>query len=410
MPPLEKTAEISDRSNDDYIAQLLTQDAREHSLRYSALGTYGILNKRPTGSAPKPNTRFLQHILRETDTHNANLKRKEEYEAREKHRQLQRERKFSRESKHDTRERESKRRRVESSEDKERDRRKRRSNRSRDYSSEREDYASTSIIHSTERNRKHNSDPRLRQESHRNRHHRRHEYDDKYERYDKRGKSKHSSDSRRSHGHKSSSKRHSDRQQTDIKKDAPKSANPLDRQLAHDSDDSDVHSTRSIDSDPLSSLIGPQPPSKADARDPPTIPRGRGAYKVNTSNIDSHFAEEYDPSTDILPGEDDLNSRKNSRRPVAGLATEGDDWDMALEALRDRVAWKQRGAERLREAGFGDKVVERWENTKAFAGLDNCGGDGDMADVKWAKKGEGREWDRGKVVDEGGDISIKPMW
>ncbi|KAI1919776.1 hypothetical protein LOZ12_002263 [Ophidiomyces ophidiicola] len=392
MPPLQKAAEISDRSNDDYIAQLLTQDAR---------------------SAPKPNTRFLQHILRETDTHNANLKRKEEYEAREKHRKLQRERKFSRESKHDTRERESKRRRVESSEDKERDRRKRRSDRSRDYSSEREESTSTSINHSTERNRKHNSDPRLRQESHRHRHHRRHEYDDKYERYDKRGKSKHSSDSRRSYEHKSSSKRRSDRQNHDnktVKKDAPKSANSLDRQIAHDSDDSDVHTTRSIDSDPLSSLIGPQPPSKADARDPPTIPRGRGAYKVNTSNIDSHFAEEYDPSTDILPGEDNLNSGKNSRRPVAGLATEDDDWDMALEALRDRVAWKQRGAERLREAGFGDNVVERWENTKAFAGLDNCGGDGDMADVKWAKKGEGREWDRGKVVDEGGDISIKPMW
>ena len=28
-------------------------------------------------------------------------------------------------------------------------------------------------------------------------------------------------------------------------------------------------------------------------------------------------------------------------------------------------------------------------------------------DVVWRKKGEGREWDRGKVVDEEGDVEVR---
>lgn len=58
---------------------------------------------------------------------------------------------------------------------------------------------------------------------------------------------------------------------------------------------------------------------------------------------------------------------------------EGDDWDMVL----DRVKWRQQGAERLRAAGFTDKDIEAWETGK-------------KPEVRWAKSGEGREWDRGK--------------
>jgi hypothetical protein len=139
--------------------------------------------------------------------------------------------------------------------------------------------------------------------------------------------------------------------------------------------------------------------------------------------MDSHFADNYDPSLDIHPDEDDENdpvSSKTSktttrRRPVPGLGTEDDDWDMALEALRDRTLWRRNGAERLREAGFGNEVVEKWSSNGAFAGLNGSGsGGGDrekgVEDVKWTKKGEGREWDRGKVVDEDGHVDVKASW
>ena len=36
--------------------------------------------------------------------------------------------------------------------------------------------------------------------------------------------------------------------------------------------------------------------------------------------------------------------------------------------------------------------------------------DGDEEDVRWAKKGEGREWDRGKVVDEDGNVAVQADW
>ena len=99
--------------------------------------------------------------------------------------------------------------------------------------------------------------------------------------------------------------------------------------------------------------------------------------------MDSRFAENYNPSTDVHP-DSDLE----------------DDWDQALEALRDRQRWKQQGAERLRSAGFSDAQVKQWEK----------GGEKDESDVTWAKRGEGREWDRGKVVDDDGQIDLKPEW
>lgn len=99
--------------------------------------------------------------------------------------------------------------------------------------------------------------------------------------------------------------------------------------------------------------------------------------------MDTHFSSDYDPSADVHPNSDS-----------------GNDWDQALEALRDRQRWKQQGAERLRSAGFTEIEVQKWEK----------GGEKREVDVKWAKKGEGREWDRGKVVDDEGDIDVKPEW
>lgn len=77
-----------------------------------------------------------------------------------------------------------------------------------------------------------------------------------------------------------------------------------------------------------------------------------------------------------------------------------DDWGEALEVMRDRERWKQQGADRLRAAGFRDDQVKKWEK----------GGDPMEEDVVWTKRGQDREWDRGKVVDEDGDVELKAEW
>jgi len=162
------------------------------------------------------------------------------------------------------------------------------------------------------------------------------------------------------------------------------------------------------ESDPLEDLIGPLPPHKDGTDLAPIRSRGRGAYKPSASAIDVHFAADYDPTQDVQPNDDGhhVDSRP-SRRPVAGLMTEEDDWDMALEAMRDRAKWRQKGEDRLRAAGLNDATIDRWKSNAAFTGLD---GERNPDDVKWSKKGEGREWDRGKVMDDEGHIDVKAVW
>jgi len=138
-----------------------------------------------------------------------------------------------------------------------------------------------------------------------------------------------------------------------------------------------VHSPAS-DSDPLEALIGPPP-----APSPPKVnSRGRGTF-ASTSGIDSHFSSHYDPSADVQPDPDTVH----------------DDWDMALEALRDRQKWQKQGAERLKAAGFSEEEVEKWER----------GGEKREEDVRWQGQGEGREWDRGKVVGKEG-VETRAEW
>ena len=101
------------------------------------------------------------------------------------------------------------------------------------------------------------------------------------------------------------------------------------------------------------------------------------------SGIDSRFSSTYDPTVDVQLDPDEEN-----------------DWDQALEALRDRQKWKQQGADRLRAAGFTEEEIGKWEK----------GGEKREEDVKWAKKGEGREWDRGKTIDDDGSVTTGESW
>ena len=136
--------------------------------------------------------------------------------------------------------------------------------------------------------------------------------------------------------------------------------------------------TPASESDPLEAIIGPPPPPPA----PNVRARGRGTF-ASGSAMDTHFSSTYDPSIDVLPNSDSEN-----------------DWDQALEALKDRQRWKQQGAERLRSAGFTEDEVSKWEK----------GGERTEGDVRWRGKGEDREWDRGKVVDEDGVVDTRPEW
>lgn len=119
------------------------------------------------------------------------------------------------------------------------------------------------------------------------------------------------------------------------------------------------------DSDPLEDLIGPMPAPRY---------RGRGTV-AGSSGIDRRFSESYDPSTDVaMPDEDAW----------------GSTWDDAVEAFRDRQKLRQAQEERMRSAGFGDDQISRLSGRAGAAAAVEEG------DVKWSKAGEKREWDLGK--------------
>ena len=147
-------------------------------------------------------------------------------------------------------------------------------------------------------------------------------------------------------------------------------------------------STLSRKSNSSSDDIGPYLPSRTSSTAHTTLPppriRGRGAVN-GESAMTARFNPSYDPTIDVQPDEDT------------------DDWDMALEAMRDRQRWKQQGAERLRSAGFNDSFIKAWETNTTK----------DENKIKWKTKEEsgGREWDRGKVVDgETGEVNLKAAW
>ncbi|EEA19478.1 hypothetical protein TMatcc_009613 [Talaromyces marneffei ATCC 18224] len=392
-------------NNDEYVAQLLASEAKDKSLKYSALGLQAYLPRRPTDRAPKPNTRFLKNILRDTDTHNAALRRKEEEDARERMCKLRGERSPPRrERRHQDRspsrrdkERSSRREHID---DSSREHHKSRSERHRrrhegDGSESDRDRETSSRSHRRHRDEERRS-RRSRRESSRSRHRSSRYSRDKRSASPRRSRSESLGSSRRH--------RHNDKDYERRKRDD----RPAEDDTAQLESRKDAYSSDN-ESDPLEDLVGPLPREKASG-----IPiRGRGSYRQNTSTIDAHFERDYNPKLDVDLSDNDETSKRSSRRPVAGLMTkdEDEDWNMALEALRDRANWRQKGEERLRTAGFDESTVRRWKEDPAFAnGSSNNDAAGRVEDVKWAKKGEGREWDRGKVLNEHGHYDVKGQW
>lgn len=406
---------------DDYVAGLLSQEATDCSTRYSALGLDAYKSsKRPTNQ-PKPNTRFLNNIIRDTNSHNRALLAKESAESqarlreleraeREKQREQERLQRRARPGPADTRKRilgdiaafistgteRPQRKRRESDRDKgaekksrgrdERERSPRRSSGDAKYGehgcgqTNHELFEGSSGSRASGRlksDKTHDEDDRG---SARRRYRDRSE--DDTERHHKRI-SRHERDrdsDKTSARHSKSSRHDSERERERHHRTRPRSKSPSrhkrsaqassSKRPPETEDDIDMHS----DSDPLDDLIGPAPPHTAE----PVQARGRGAH-ASSSGIDGRFAADYDPTLDIgpefVPGPDSGN------------------WEDTVEAYRDRQKWRQQGAERLRGAGYTEDEIKRWET----------GDKKDETDVRWTEKGAVREWDRGKVVDNDRD-------
>ncbi|GAP91312.1 putative pre-mRNA-splicing factor 38B [Rosellinia necatrix] len=378
MPPSHEMA------TDDYVAELLAKEAGDCSLKYSAMGLDAFkLNKRPANQ-PKPNTRFLNNIIRDTTSHNRALLAKENAESRARLRDLE---------EADRRKRDEEERKIRRSRPGPSDTRKRMLG----------DIAA--ILGGPTKRRK----PNDKENTNANTTSDRDEPDDRYDR-GRKGKSRETrraedeakptsrrpardrrSDSRDRH---SRSRRHEERprdrrssphetrdereRRPKHKERSPRGRDKDGRHRQHRRPERgerrapEPAPTRDDDSgsDPLDDIIGPAPPPKA------TVRRGRG-LNAAMSGIDSRFAADYDPTVDVTPDPDEASGGGD------------DDWDGAAEAFLDRQKWKQQGAERLRSAGFTEDQIRKWEK-----------GDGkDESDVQWNKAGRVREWDRGKVVD-----------
>ncbi|RMZ83071.1 hypothetical protein DV738_g1292, partial [Chaetothyriales sp. CBS 135597] len=100
----------------------------------------------------------------------------------------------------------------------------------------------------------------------------------------------------------------------------------------------------------------------------------------SVSAIDAHFDANYDPALDI----------NNHPESAQQGQEEQEDWDLALEAFRDRQKWKQKQTDRMREAGFGDEEIKKWQESNS------SGREKPAGSLRWAKAGEAREWDQGK--------------
>lgn len=401
---------MGDEMSDDAIAALLAKEAKDASIKYSAMGMSAFTSTKQPVNKPKPNTRFLRNLVKETDSHNAALLAKEASDSKARlekltGKKLQPERdirarqlgaisavlsgnatkrprtedrlrttdKRSRVAERSTETKSTDKHSRPSRGDKDSPDYERRRERSRDRDYERSKHSSRRSREDDDdlvRSRRHQSDhgrlspPR---DEHKSRSRRHPSRSPSRSRSRSPRRSKHKDSRRRSRSPRESRRRHYDEKEKPRSSRRERSPRESNRRRADDNEKpksnghaaSNKKAAKTDDSDPLEEIIGPLPPPKVQAR-------GRGAASA-ASGIDSRFSETYDPKLDLSAGD------KES----------GDDWDMVL----DRVKWRQQGAERLRAAGFTDKEISLWETGK-------------KEEVKYSKSGETREWDRGKLMDD----------
>ncbi|KAK1982772.1 pre-mRNA-splicing factor 38B [Colletotrichum cereale] len=279
-----------DLLTDEYVAELLAKEADDCSLQYSSMGMDAFRTDKKPANMPKPNTRFLRHIIKDTNTHNKNLLAKEAAESRARLKDLE---------------------------------------------------------HAEEKERRRKAGPqdiRKRQM----------------------GDIKAILGDRKETPGRAG--RAADNEKPQVKHEPSSGGN---RRATHERererDRDSAGGGEASDSDPLDDFIGPAPAQQVRSR-------GRGAA-AGTSGIDKRFEADYDPKADVEMAEDGAGA---------------EDWDDAVEAFRDRQKWRQNQEARMRAAGYSDEMIKKWREGGA-------GGEHkDERDVRWAKAGEKREWDRGK--------------
>lgn len=378
--------------DDDHIIELLRKDAQAGRLGYS------FTAQRRDKNAPKPNTRFLRNLVRDADSHNAALLAKEKAETRARLKGLESGAKRSRDdagtldddgTKRQRRggEREGRWKGVLSGLGKpslrERDgeRRSERPHKSRDQTTRQEADRIDNDRHSHKESRSHrrrrsrSPDSRSRSPRHRKR-------SDRDRKSSHRSRSREHKDRRRNRSRDGRSRSPDDHHERKVTTRSRPSASHKERALRSPPSKTN-HNSPSDSDDPLTSFLGPAPP-------PVIRPRGRGADSSNRSTMDLRFNDpSYNPRADVALSDSDGEGGKD------------DDWSTSLEALRDRAAWREKGAQRLRDAGFKEQDVAKWESG---------GREKDERDLKWKGKGEGREWDAGKVAGEEGEVRVKAAW
>ncbi|KAI0600683.1 hypothetical protein F4775DRAFT_545004 [Biscogniauxia sp. FL1348] len=387
MPPPQH-----DLLTDDYVAELLAKEANDCSLKYSAMGLDAYKSSKRPANQPKPNTRFLNNIIRDTNSHNRALLAKENAESQARLRDLE----DAEEKKRQDEERKLRRSRPGPSDTRKRmlgdiaailggSPKRRRDDKSDRHASNAEDRAaegsSSGRRHKTTELRGEIGDKNSRKELFADSHHHRHRHS--HRRDSRRDLSRSRSPEERTRKHRERSPR---RKGDLFDEDRPRSDRSKRLEPAYSSSKNE-----SSDSDPLDDIIGPAPPPSAHSK-APIRPRGRGAHS-STSGIDSRFAADYNPQADVAPNLDEDGGGD-------GMTGGDGDWEGAVEAFRDRQKWKQQGAERLRSAGFTEEQIRKWEK----------GDRKDESDVRWNTHGGVREWDRGKVLDEDGSVAVKAEW
>ncbi|KAK4452833.1 hypothetical protein QBC34DRAFT_397095 [Podospora aff. communis PSN243] len=385
---------------DDYVAGVLAKEASEASIKYSSMGLEAFRSPKPANKA-KPNTRFLGRIIKETTNHNAALLAKEAAEAQARLDNLteaeeKRRRKLN-PSSGDIRRHQldnissillgRKRKRAGDENDGVPHPKDAASPVNKEQRSSRSDRGTRGSRHHGEKggedrnpdrpSHRDGDDGRRRSEARRHRDRsrspdsepRRHRHRSPLSDVDRSGRH------RRRISTKDLGRSAGDLVQKDLLRRTRQGRLTTGDLLAGPAPDQKPHPERSgfsrhdtrtdkkDDSDPLEDFIGPAPPPKS-----PVRRRGRGVARGPFA-MDSRFSGGYDPLSDTQAEPEDTG-----------------DWDEAVETFRDRQKWKQQGADRLRAAGFTEEDIKKWEK----------GGEKDIDDVRWAKAGEKREWDRGK--------------
>lgn len=357
---------LSDDELDEYVTQILLNDAKKQKSSYSTLGFRAFLNNTgKDGPVGKPNTRFLRNIVRDVDNHNAALARKEERESRLKLSELSRSNSSSerrgrgrsrsrsperRRSRSPRRRGEHRRPRDHASDDERRESRRHRQSHSRHEDSRDED----------DRSRRRKRHRRRDEESDEERHRRRTSKDRSHRRHDqtrsKRTDSKENDRKRRHRRHHLPSSRSLSPHRTK----RHRTPNPEEHTPHHPQDSSSRRSS-----------IGPDQPISG----PEYIRiKGRGTTSSRPNPLDLKFSPSYDPriDTQAIPSP--------SPEPQ-------DDWGIALRALRAR-----------QEHILSSAMTSRLEETKT------------EIQTGWPtySKGE-REWDKGKVILEDGSVGVN-VW